>query len=284
MSKELSTVEESMKEVLINLMNERVTSERVIFVGVQSSSTRGVQASPSNARGSGPSRPTTKKRTKHIDDLENAKLILTILLDYILPLVDAMSRDSVPRDFEYTMVTAYLPKGIRVVRAEQDKIIALKFNDFNLEDHKNHSMLTPFKYLTKMKGNNLKIIPQPWMMNLAQSTLLNVMKIPHFGRHREVNACVKILISCYHGDYLWLDHHITVDPTLIHKITGLSMKGPDLQDFYLGKATYRTLAQKIKDTYDDVEKGTQGYKVASIQNSAVCLACQLIVGKIVRKK
>jgi hypothetical protein len=222
MSEELSAVEESVKEVLIDLMTERVMSE-----GIQASSMRGVQASPSTAHGSRPSRPAAEKRTKHRDDLENVKLIPTILPDYIPPLAGAVSRDSVPRDFEYTMVTAYLPKGIRVVRAQQDKIAALKFNDFNLGDRKNHSMLTPYKYLTRMKGKNSKIIPQPWTMNLAQSTLLNVMKIPHFGRHQEVNACVKLLLSCYHGGYLWLDHCITVDPTLIHRITGLSMQGPD---------------------------------------------------------
>jgi hypothetical protein len=82
------------------------------------------------------------------------------------------------------------------------------------------------------------------------------MKIPHFGRHQEVNACVKLLLSCYHDGYLWLDHRITVDPTLIHRITGLSMQGPDPQEFYPGKSTDRALAQKIKDTYGDVEKGT----------------------------
>jgi hypothetical protein len=48
-------------------------------------------------------------------------------------------------------------------------------------------MLTPYKYLAGMKGKNSKIISQPWMMNLTQSTLLNVMKIPYFGRHQEVN-------------------------------------------------------------------------------------------------
>jgi hypothetical protein len=79
-----------------------------------------------------------------------------------------------------------------------------------------------------------------------------------------VNACVKLLLSCYHGGYLWLYHRITVDPTLIHRITRLSMQGPDPQDFHLGKVIDRALAQKIKDTYDDVEKGKRGYKVASI--------------------
>ena len=138
-----------------------------------------------------------------------------------------VSRESVPRDFEYTMVTVYLPKGICAVHAQQDNITALTFNDFNLGDRKNYSMLAPYNYLTRTKGKNLKIIPQSWTMNLAQSTLLNFMKIPHFGRHQEVNTCVKLLLSCYHGGYLWIDHRIIVDPTLIHRIVGMSMQGPD---------------------------------------------------------
>jgi hypothetical protein len=61
------------------------------------------------------------------------------------------------------------------------------------------------------------------------------------------------------------------------------MQGLDPQEFYPGKSTDRALAQKIKDTYDDVEKGTRSYKVASIKNGAVHLACQLIAKKLVRK-
>jgi hypothetical protein len=45
----------------------------------------------------------------------------------------------------------------------------------------------------------------------------------------------------------------------------------------------RALAQRIKDTYNDFEKGMRGYKVTSIQSGAVHLACQLIAGKLVRK-
>ena len=74
-----------------------------------------------------------------------------------------------------------------------------------------------------------------------------------------------------------------MDLTLINRITGLSMQGPDPREFYLGKTTDRALAQKIKDTYRDVKKGTRGYKVASIQSDAVRLACQLIAGKLVYK-
>jgi hypothetical protein len=214
-----------------------------------------------------------EKRTKHRYDLENVKLIPSIFLNYIPPLASTVIRDSLSRDFEYSMIIVYLLKGIHRVFTQQEKITALKFNDFNLEDRKNYSMPAPYKYLTRMKGKNSKIIPQPWTMNLAQSTLLNVMKIPHFGRHQEVNTCVKLFLSCYHGGYVWLYHHITVDLMLIHRIMGLSMQGPDPQEFYLGKDTNRALEHKIKDTYDNVENGMRDYKVTSIQNGAVRLAC-----------
>jgi hypothetical protein len=154
MSKELSTVEESMKEILIDLMTEKVMS-----VGVQASSTRGVQASPSTTRGSRPSRAVTEKRTKHRYDLANAKLLPSILPEYIPPLAGVVSHDSVPRDFDYTIITMYLSKGIHTVRPQLERIPTLNISDYNLGDRKSYGMLTPHKYLTKMKGKKTKIIP-----------------------------------------------------------------------------------------------------------------------------
>jgi hypothetical protein len=225
----------------------------------------------------------TKKISKHHNDLVNAKLIPSVLPDYIPPLAGVISRDSVLRDFNYTLINTYLPKGIHVVKPQLERILMLKISDFNLRDRKNYGMLAPHKYLTKTMGKKLKIIPQSWTMDIARSTILNMMKLPHFGRHQEVNMCVKLLLPCYHCGYLWLDRRIIVDPVLFHQITGLRMKGPDPQDFYRGKAADHALAQQIKDTYGDVEKGKKGYKVTSIQNGTVHLACQLIIGKLVRK-
>jgi hypothetical protein len=203
MSKEPNVVEESVTEVLLDLMTERVTSERELSIGVQASSTRGLPASPSTTRAR-PSRPSDEKRTKNRDDLMNAKLILSILPTYLPPLSGTINRDSVPRDFEYALIIAYLLKGIRVVHIDQEKIAALKSSNFNLGDRKFYNMLTPHKYLTRTKGKNSNILPQSWTHNLAHSTLLNVMKILYFRRYKEVNACVKLLLSCYHGGYLWL--------------------------------------------------------------------------------
>jgi hypothetical protein len=111
MSDELGAIEKSVEEVLIDLMAEKFMS-----IGIRDSATRGVQASLSTVRGFRPSRSVAEKRTKHRDDLANMKLILTILPDYISPLAGVVSHDSVSRDFDYTMVTAYLLKGIRAVR------------------------------------------------------------------------------------------------------------------------------------------------------------------------
>jgi hypothetical protein len=225
MSDEFSAAEESVREVLASLIAERVMSERGLSTSLQESSMRGVKASSSTTR-AGTYRAGTERRTKHKDDMANTKLVPSILPTYIPPLSGAINRDSVPRDFEYTLFTAYLLKGVRAFHLDHDKVTTLKFSDFNLGDRKVYSMVAPYKYLTRTKGKNLKIIPQPWMMNLTQSTLLNIMKIPHFDTHREVNACVNLLLASYHGGYLWLNHRITVDPVLINRIIGLSMQGP----------------------------------------------------------
>jgi hypothetical protein len=109
---ELNAVEKAVEEVLVDLMAERVMSERRMSAGVQASSTGGVWDSLSIAHEAGPSRTTTKRRTKHKDDIANTKIIRRILSTYIPPLSGGINCESVPRDFEYTLITAYLPKGV----------------------------------------------------------------------------------------------------------------------------------------------------------------------------
>ena len=70
-------LEKSIEEVLKNFMVDRAMSE-----GVQASSTRGLQASPSTARCSSFSNLVTEKRSKHHDDLANSNHILSILPNY----------------------------------------------------------------------------------------------------------------------------------------------------------------------------------------------------------
>jgi hypothetical protein len=60
------------------------------------------------------------------------------------------------------------------------------------------------------------------------------------------------------------------------------MQGPNPQQFYPGKASDCSLAQGIKEAYDEVKKGKRGYKATFIQDGVVHLAFQLIAGKLVR--
>jgi hypothetical protein len=89
----------------------------------------------------------------------------------------------------------------------------------------NYVMLRPHWYLMKTTRKKPRIVSQSWIKELTQSMILNVMNIPHFGRHKEVNAYIKILLSFYHRGYIWLDKCVTMYPTLIHLFIGMSMQG-----------------------------------------------------------
>ena len=51
------------------------------------------------------------------------------------------------------------------------------------------------------------------------------MEIPHFGRGKDVNACVKKLLDLVHEGILWMNRPISIDVELIVEITGLPTDG-----------------------------------------------------------
>jgi hypothetical protein len=178
MSGECTKLENFVEEVLKKFM-----ADKAIYEGVQASSTKGLQASPLIGRRSGHTNPTTEQRSKHHDDLANTKQISSILPDYIPNLAGPINCDNIPWDFEYTLITAYILKGISLVGSHLGHIQLLKNNDFNLGDRKNYVMLTHHRYLTNTTGKKPRLVSHPWIKELAQSTILNVMKTPHFGRN-----------------------------------------------------------------------------------------------------
>jgi hypothetical protein len=44
---------------------------------------------------------------------------------------------------------------------------------------------------------------------------MNLLEIPHFGRGKDVNACVKQLLELVHGGILWMDMLVSIDVDLI---------------------------------------------------------------------
>jgi hypothetical protein len=81
--------------------------------GVQVSSTRGLQASPSTGRRFGWINPATEHRSKHRGDLANAKKILSILPYYIPPLDSMVNQKNNPCDFDYTLITVHTERNTR---------------------------------------------------------------------------------------------------------------------------------------------------------------------------
>jgi hypothetical protein len=141
--------------------------DRPIFEGIQVSLTRGLQASPSIGHRSTCINPVNEERIKNQGDLANAKKISSILPEYIMPMFDAVNHDNIPRYFEYSVFTSYIPKGIRIVGSQLGQIPLLKHSDFNLADQKNYTMLAPRHYLMNTTGKKPHFISHPWINGLA---------------------------------------------------------------------------------------------------------------------
>jgi hypothetical protein len=89
------------------------------------------------------------------------------------------------------------------------------------------------------------LAPQEWIAKLAPSGLLNLLCIPHFAHSLELNAVAKVLLSCAHDKYLWLDRKIDVNMDVIHRITGLSKVGAYPTSHFVGKNLEQKLAMKL---------------------------------------
>jgi hypothetical protein len=53
--------------------------------------------------------------------------------------------------------------------------------------------------------------PKQWAARLANTGILNLLDIQHFGRGRDVNNCVKQLMEVTHGGYLWVEEPVSID-------------------------------------------------------------------------
>ena len=106
---------------------------------------------------------------------------------------------------------------------------------------------------------------QAWIALLQPSGLLNLLQTPHFGRSNEINAVVKVFLSCIHGGDLWLDRKVDITIDLIHQITGLSKIGVDPVAHFVGKDQDKKLAMQLIKKYN-LMRGGQAYDVTQIED------------------
>ena len=142
----------------------------------------------------------------------------------------------------------------------------VKFIDYNLGDGKTYPHFKPDAYLVLEKNPRTgreEFVPMPHVQILERSGLLNVLRLPHFGRSAEVNAVVRILLSCVHGGYLWLGHKIDLNVDLIHRVTGLSKTGKDPEIQITGKTKDSKLPVALVKKYQ-LQRGGRAYDIMSL--------------------
>ena len=117
---------------------------------------------------------------------------------------------------------------------------------------------------------------------LERSRLLNLLKIPHFGRGTETNAMVRVLLSYVHGGYLWLSSRVNLNVDLIHHITRLSKHGKDPQTHISGKAKDTRLSQEQVQKYQ-LQRGGRAYDLAVLKDDTLKFTTGLLTGRLLTK-
>ena len=109
--------------------------------------------------------------------------------------------------------------------------------------------------------------------------LLDLLQIPHFKRSRELKAVVKVLLSCVHDGYFWLDRKIDLNVDAIHRITCLSKVGVDP---FVGKNLYRKIDAKLTKDFN-LSKRTKAYGATDIQDQELRFTVQLLARRVLKK-
>jgi hypothetical protein len=174
-----------------------------------------------------------------------------------------------------------IPEGVIVEGDMLGLIPALKYVDHDITDENKFPELVPNKFLKKYISSETHMIviePQVWATGLQKEGLLNLFDIPHFGWSQEINACVKMLLSCVHGGYMWLDRPVSIDTDLIVHITGLPSQGEDPSLLFFDKKNEKSLSESMKEKFHTF-CGQHGLDVASICDPTVRFVMQALACK-----
>jgi hypothetical protein len=96
------------------------------------------------------------------------------------------------------------------------------------------------------------------------------MEISHFGHSLEINARVKLLLSCVHGGTLWLVPLVSIDTELIAWIIGLAKVGEDPTTFFR-KTGEKVQLEAMKEKFHTF-RGKKELDVANINDDFVQFA------------
>ena len=126
-------------------------------------------------------------------------------LDYIVPRVDGAPEVNIPKSGKFPVPIPLIDSRVKEDGDLLGYATVVKFIDYNLGDSKTYPQFWSDQYLMIQKNPRTgadEYVPMEHVHVLEWSGLLNLLRIPHFGRGAKVNAMVRILLSCVHGGYL----------------------------------------------------------------------------------
>jgi hypothetical protein len=137
-----------------------------------------------------------------------------------------------------TRVLPYILEGVCVM----DKILGymekLRYSDHDVTDTEKFLELAKKVYLDTVGiGHFSKPINQSkqWASRLANTGILIMLDILHFGRGQDVNNYIKKMMAVTHRGYLWVEETVSIDVDLIMYITWLPYGGRDLHSSSMKK-------------------------------------------------
>lgn len=200
--------------------------------------------------------PRHKGDQPKMETRREAPVMLT--MTYISPRVSGALDIQLAKHAKYLIPLPPMSEDVIEEGALLGQIPNLKYQDYNLLDPKKFPHFQVDRYMCRrinLVTNIETLALQEWIENLAPLGLLNLLRIPRFARSPELNAVVKVLLSCVHDGYLWLDHKIDVHVDVIHRITGLSKVGVDLASHFVDKNLDRKLAAKLMKEFKLMKGG-----------------------------
>lgn len=94
-----------------------------------------------------------------------------------------------------------MPLVVKVIGHLLGCIEELKYDDHDLNDAEKIPRFRLEKYLRSEHDGEVTF-PIRWTEPIYKSTILNALRLPHFGRSPKVKSVVKVLLLRMHGGYL----------------------------------------------------------------------------------
>ena len=105
-------------------------------------------------------------------------------IDYIMPRVDGAPKVKIPKSGKFPVPIPQIDSRVKEDGDLLGYVAVVKFVDYNLGDSKTYPQLRSDQYLTIQKNPRTgadEYVPMEHVQILERSSLLNLLRIPHFG-------------------------------------------------------------------------------------------------------